>query len=295
MPARKTSPLRRRRSNQNLFGFVLLAAAIVVSSIIFSRTGEEQVRAEIVNGTPVVGQFDTVNIPVPYEPVTAGTILHDVKFQLVAFPRHQVPKGAVFDIEPYRSSMAIAPLPANLPIFAKNLSVNPSASNPVIERIPEGMRAITVKVDATGAVEGWASSGAIVDVLLVTGEGTNVIAEKVKILSAARSVNPIQNSSSKSVPSTVTLLVSQEQALAITTATPMGKVAFALRSLGDEGRWAERRYHKDRLSGKPATSEEHRITGYARIEGATPKRFALSGGKWIPTEVEPKPLIQRGE
>ena len=183
MPARKTSPLRRRRSNQNLFGFVLLAAAIVVSSIIFSRTGEEQVRAEIVNGTPVVGQFDTVNIPVPYEPVTAGTILHDVKFQLVAFPRHQVPKGAVFDIEPYRSSMAIAPLPANLPIFAKNLSVNPSASNPVIERIPEGMRAITVKVDATGAVEGWASSGAIVDVLLVTGEGTNVIAEKVKILS----------------------------------------------------------------------------------------------------------------
>jgi Flp pilus assembly protein CpaB len=295
MAVRTSSPLRRRRKNQNLMGFVILAGAIVFSSILFSRASEDQVQAEIVTGNPVVGQFDTVEVPVPVTPVTAGTVLKDVRFRRVAFPKHQVPKDALLEVAPYLSSMAITPLPANLPIFQKNLSINPSASNPVIERIPDGMRAITVRVDATGAVEGWASSGAIVDVLLVSGEGTSVVAEKVRILSAARSVNPIQNSSNERVPSTVTLLVTQEQALAITTATPMGRITFALRSLGDEGGWAERRYYKDRLRGRPASSDANRITGYVRVEGKNPKRFALSGGRWIPTELEPKRLIDSEE
>ncbi|MCI5064111.1 Flp pilus assembly protein CpaB [bacterium] len=295
MTARTSSSRRRRQSNQNLLGFGLLSVAIVLASFLFTRTGEDQVQAEIVTAHPVVGQFDTVKVPVPVSPVSAGTTLKEVKFRLIEFPRHQVPEGSLFQIEPYLSSMAIAPLPANLPIFLKNLSVNPSASNPVIERIPEGMRAITVRVDATGAVEGWASSGAIVDVLLVTGEGTSVVAEKVRILSAARSVNPIQNTSSKSVPSTVTLLVSQDQALAISTAIPMGKISFALRSLGDEGRWSERRFRKEQLRGGPQLSKRDRIQGYVRIEGKTPKRFALSGDRWIPTEVEPQRLLEPEE
>jgi len=273
----------------------MLAIAVVVASVIFSVQGDGAVSADIVTVHPVVGQFDTVPIPVPIEPVSAGTILKDIRFQKVAFPRHQIPVGAVFDIEPFLASMAIAPLPANLPIFEKNLSVNPSASNPVINRIPDGMRAITVKVDATGAVEGWASSGAIVDVLLVTAQGTRVVAEKVRILSAARSVNPIQNSSSNRVPSTVTLLVTQEQALTITTASPHGKIAFALRSLGDEGRWRERSYDRQRLQGEGAIKPEERVTGYLRVEGKNSRQYSLTGNRWIRTEVTPSNWLKDEE
>lgn len=287
MPSRRVTRIRSRRGGQNLLGFAMLAVAVVIASIIFSRQSDREVSAEVISVSPVVGQFDTVSVPVPIEPVSAGMILKDVRFTQVSFPRHQVPVGAVLEIKPFLASMAIAPLPANLPIFEKNLSMNPSASNPVIDRIPDGMRAITVKVDATGAVEGWASSGAIVDVLLVTGEGTRVVAEKVRILSAARSVNPIQNSSSDRVPSTVTLLVTQEQALTITTAAPHGKITFALRSLGDQGRWAERRYDRERLHGRDSEKPEERVEGFFRVEGEKARQYALRGGRWIRTEVVP--------
>lgn len=295
MPARVSSPLRRYRSGRGLLGFALLSVAIVIAAFLVTRAGARSEKAEIITSTPIVGQFDTVQVPVPVEPVTAGTLLKDVRFQKVSFPVHQVPKGAILEIEPHLNSMAVAPLPASIPIFIKNLSQNTSASNPVIDKIPEGMRAITVRVDATASVEGWASSGAVVDVLLVGNEGTHVVAEKVKILSAERSVNPIQNMANPSVPSTVTLLVSQEQAMAVTTAIPMGKIAFALRSIGDEGSWSDRRYSKDRLKGKPAGEDSNSIKGYVRIEGKSPKSFALSGNSWIPTDVQPKRLITEDE
>ncbi|MCB0319360.1 MAG: Flp pilus assembly protein CpaB [Bdellovibrionales bacterium] len=291
MAIRRTSPLRRRRQVQNLFGFGLIALAILVVGMLKGGNPAPEVRAEYVSAHPIVGQFDTVEVPVPISPVTAGTFLKDVRFRNVAFPVHQVPKDALLDLKPYLASMAIAPLPANLPIFQKNLTASASASNPVIERIPEGMRAMTVRVDATGAVEGWASSGAIVDVLLVTADGTSVVAEKVRVLSAARSVNPIQNVTATSVPSTVTLLVTQEQCLAINTAIPLGKIAFALRSLGDEGNWNQRKFSKESLKGGPADLEAHRIQGYVRIEGENPKTFALSGNSWIPTEVQPERIL----
>ncbi len=293
MAVRKSSPLRRRRNLQHLGGYGLIALAIVIVGILFTRSGNEGVQAEIVTAHPVVGQFDTIPVPVPLQPVSAGTVLEKVKFRNIDFPAHQIPDGAVLDLQPYLASMAITPLPANLPIFRKNLTGTVSASNPVIERIPDGMRAITIRVDATSAVEGWASSGAIVDVLLVTGEGTDVVAEKVRILSAERSVNPIQNITNPNIPSTVTLLVDQEQCLAINTAVPHGRIAFALRSLGDEGVWAERRFHKDRLRGRGAVSKEHAIKGFFRLEGENPQSFALSGDSWVPTDVEP-PRILKG-
>lgn len=290
MPKRRVQRLKERRSGTSILGFGLLALAVVLSLRSFYPADSSSV--EIVTNNPVVGRFDTVAIPVPVEPIRAGTRLGDANFQVVRYPQHQVPEGAVLDVEQVKDGIALATLPAHLPVYQANISAKASVSNAVIDRIPEGMRAMTIRVDATSAVEGWASSGAIVDVLLVTKEGTSVVAEKVKILSAERSVSPIQAVSNPSVPSTVTLLVTQSQCLAINTAVPQGKIAFALRSLGDEGGWLERRLDTERFNGELRGKQKTTVHGVIRVEGEEGESFALSSdGRWIATEQVPEGFL----
>jgi Flp pilus assembly protein CpaB len=154
--------------------------------------------------------------------------------------------------------------------------------------IPAGMRAMTVKVDATTAVEGWAGSGAVVDVLLVTKDQTKVVAERVKILSAERSVSPVEGGAAPNVPNTVTLLVSQEQCLAINTAIPQGKIAFALRSQRDEQNWGNTFYTSDQLKGNQTARNVAKpaISGFVTINGQN-KKFAYTDGRWVKTEEAP--------
>ena len=268
---------------------ILICATTVVVALLLTKRSEVQVQAAQ-GGTNVVAEFDTVSVPVPIAYVPAGTKISSIEFRQVAYPKHQLPVGALISIDDYLDATTIAPLPANLPIFPYNLSTEVSASNPVVDSIPAGMRAITVQVDATSAVEGWAGSGSIVDVLLVEDKKTSVIAEKVKILSAERSVVPVSNSVSPNVPRTVTLLVTQDQCLAINTAIPLGRIAFALRGVADSERWIDPTYSPDELRGRSRVikTDQTAVNGYISVKnGNSERRYALSDGKWIPTEIVP--------
>lgn len=281
----------RRRSRGGVVSGALVGFGLVIAALIVSQ------RLRPVNQTaavaPVVGEFDAVKLPVPAELVPAGTKVKDIKFRAVAFPKHQVPPGALTELSSITEAVTITALPANLPLFSANFSLTAHINNPVLERIPPGMRAITVKVDATAAVEGWAGSGSWVDVLLVEKDRTVVIAEKVKILSAERSVSPVEGSSAPTVPSTVTLLVTQEQCLAINTAIPLGKIAFALRNTRDEENWNDTVYTKDKLrGGLVQTDSKGMITGYVAVkESGSERAFALTDGKWIKSETIPEGFL----
>lgn len=290
----KTAALRHRR-RKSLFSFLSmfsLSFAIVLAALILSRRSAELQANSL--PAPVVAAFDQVELPVPIEPVPVGVKLSQVRFKRVAFPAHQVPQGALHDLSLYLEAVSLAPLPANLPLFKENLSLTYVSSNPVIEKIPPGMRAMTIKVDATAAVEGWAGSGTVVDVILVEREHSTVVAEKVKILSAERSVSPVEGAASPNVPSTVTLLVSQEQCLAINTAIPLGKIAFALRGSNDGEEWSRTSFSAQGLKSKSQKEapDKSRINGYVSIKENTDKRgFALNDGKWVKSEVVPEGFL----
>lgn len=274
----------RKRSSLNFIGLILLSLSLLVAAFIL-RPAPVPERIEAVAG-PVVAQFDSISVPVPTMVVPIGTRLRDVQFKNVSFPRHQLPVGALIDLESWLEATTIAALPANLPVFVDNLSQSDIASNPVVDRIPPGMRAMTIRVDATTAVEGWAGSGSIVDVLLIERDKTSVVAERVKILSSERSVSPVDGAPSPSVPSTVTLLVTQEQCLAINTAVRMGQIAFALRSTQDQDGWLSTSFSSDRLKGRPAASEgKPTINGVVRTSSG--QSYALADGKWVPADAVP--------
>lgn len=278
------------RRGSNIVGLLALAVAIVISALILRpKPAPVAVASET-----VVAQFDTISVPVPIDVVPVGTRVKDIRFKNIAFPRHQVPENALTSFDGYLEAVTTAPLPANLPLFRTNLSHTALANNPVIDGIPQGMRAMTIKVDAMSAVEGWAGSGAIVDVLLVAQGATRVVAEKVRILSAERSVSPVEGHSAPSVPSTVTLLVTQEQCLAINTAIPLGRIAFALRSRNDEETWQGTTYSADRLKQGSGGQSKGTATVAGFVRFADPSRpggFALIDGKWVESESVPEGFL----
>jgi Flp pilus assembly protein CpaB len=236
-----------------------------------------------------VPEYEVVEVPVPEQVVAPGTLVREIRTRLEKFPRHQLPKDAVRELGEVRDKVTLVTLPGGLPIIEGNLGAVDEASNPVVGRIPPGMRAMTVRVDATSAVEGWARGGSVVDVLLVEKSRTTVIAEQVKVISAERSLSPIEGGAAKTgIPTTATLLVTQEQCLAINTAVPLGKIAFALRSLRDAEGWRATHFSSDELSEGSKEAGKARIGGVISFgHGSDRKQYALVDGAWIQAESVP--------
>ena len=288
MAVRIQHPHRRRvQSRKDLIGVALLASSIVIAAVILAQGASSQKADTFV---PVMApQFEEIRIPVPRELVPPGARIGNVHFDYVDYPVHQVPPGVIRDVTAFDDAVTLVALPARLPLFPENLSPMTPGSNPLVERITPGMRAMTVRVDETTSIEGWAGSGAVVDVLLIQDTKTAVVAEKVKIISAERVLEP--SVESPKIPSTVTLLVTQEQCLAINTAIPLGRIAFALRNNRDEERWGTPTFSADRLKkGESSGTKPSKVTGYVSVTGPEsdrPKEFALAGDTWIRTDVIP--------
>jgi pilus assembly protein CpaB len=229
-------------------------------------------------------QNELVEVTVPASIIPAGVKLKDVEFKRILLPSSQVTKDVVLNLEEKGDWVTKAILPASVPIYAENLSASGLVSNSVTEKIPPGMRAMSVRVDETTSVEGWVTSGTIVDVLMVNSERTAVIAESVKVLSAGKSATSSKGESS-STPNTVTLLVTQEQCLSINTAQKQGSIALVLRGNEDEASWSRQSLSAANLNGKGKGSRP--INGTATIidkKKGDSQTFVLIDRNWTAVE-----------
>ena len=249
--------------------FALLAA---MAGLAAARPADRDPASLSTPAPIVVGEDDTVVLPTPSRPVAKGERLGDVPLVEVRWPKSRVTGAYAEAASQLRDSYAITPLPASLPVPTSSISRTPIDANAVAEAIPEGMRAITVRVDAESSVEGWARTGNSVDVILVraardpgAGLESLVVAERVKILSAGSSIVPVGGGeTAPRAPSTITLLTTQEDALKIKTAANLGKLTFALRGIGDSAATTTTSVDQRRVLGAPAMAV---VPAAARLRG----------------------------
>jgi len=218
-----------------------ICGVVILFAIVFTGV-RLQVNSSNANALPQNSLEMMVQLEVPSRPIAQGEQLKTIPFTKVQWPNSpEVARFMKFASE-YREHYAKTALLAFSPVPISSLANSAKDANAVVEGIPSGYRAITVKVDVESAVEGWAQAGNYVDVIVMRqssdpelGIEAKVIAENVKILSAGASVESATGSSKNAMtPPTVTLLVSQEDALKVRTAVNIGKLTFALRGLGDE-------------------------------------------------------------
>jgi pilus assembly protein CpaB len=132
----------------------------------------------------------------------------------------------------------ITPVQENEPILSSKLAAQGAGGGlPVI--IDEGMRAITVGVDAVVGVSGFVQPSTRVDVLLTLSKSENVnepatklLMQNVRTLAAGQSIQQDKEGKAREVP-VVTFLVSPEQAETLALASQQGRIQLTLRNTLD--------------------------------------------------------------
>ena len=308
-PARR--PRKIRRSSQQLALAVTGAlAAMIIALVLTARPAQVSSGPPTEVTVPIAAEDDMVFIPTPSRPIAKGEKLSAVTFSHVRWPRSRVNGEFISDLSSYQNAVAVTPLPKLLPIPVSAVSNDVLDVNAVVEGIPEGMRAITVKADAESAVEGWARAGNFVDVILIAqtkdsevGLEAKVIAENVRILSAGRLAQATNTGvNAPEAPKTVTLLTTQEDALKIKAAATLGKLTFSLRGHGDVTPSSIMSVAQKSLVGggrKVTSKEEDEYRGYAKDSDG--RVFVLRNGtRWVrdlPSgeKLDPSTDVARGE
>lgn len=178
-----------------------------------------------------------MHVVVAAQSLPMGTRLAANQLRVVAWPSRNPVGGSFADPKDLVGRGVITPIAENEPITAtKVASLEAGAGLPPV--IPEGMRAISVRVNDVIGVAGFVVPGTLVDVLVTvrpnTGTDepmTRTVVSKVEVLTAGTKLDQEQSKDGKPIPtSVVTLAVLPEDAERITLAGNEGKITLALRN-----------------------------------------------------------------
>lgn len=167
--------------------------------------------------------------------LAAGTILQPLDVKVVEWPAELAPATYASDEAAVLGRGLVAHVSADEPLLESKLAQSGQGGLPVV--IPDGMRAVSVKVDEVIGVAGFVLPGTRVDVLATFGDRdaavTRVILQNVEALAAGQTTQPDAQGKPQTVP-VITLLVSPEEAEDLTLAATQGQIQLALRGTLDQ-------------------------------------------------------------
>jgi pilus assembly protein CpaB len=210
---------------------VLLLAMTVGAIFAFSTYRYVQAtpeRGASAKMTPVVVAASTLDL---------GAALRAEDLRTINWPAEAVPTGTFANPQELVGRGLIQPVSQNEPILPGKLApVGAGAGLPPM--IPDGMRAVSVRVNDVIGVAGYVLPGSKVDVLVTvspTNQSTDmtskVILNNVTVLTAGTRIERDTEKDNKPISvSVVTLLVDPLQSEALTLASTEGKIQLALRN-----------------------------------------------------------------
>ena len=220
-----------------------------------------------------------------------GAALKADDLRIAQFPEGQGPEGAFTTTDELLGRGVIVPMVKNEPLLpAKLASKEAGAGLPPI--IPEGMRAVSVRVDDVIGVAGYVLPNSRVDVLATASPTdqnsditTKVILSNVQVVTAGTRIDQDQDNKPVQV-TVVTLVVAPDQAERLALASTEGKIQLALRNPLDQGSPETPGVKKASLIGTVA-----KLTAAPRV--ASPRRTAKAEPvTMLPHATEPLPTVE---
>jgi len=212
---------------------VSLVFALVVSSVFYQMTSRA-------SGPKKQEVSDVKDLVIAARPLNVGTTVKADDLKVVKVPSGQLPKGSFSKVEDVLDRPVISNVLLEEPILEGRLARRGDGVG-LAPVIPVGMRAVTVRVNDVVGVAGFVLPGMRVDVL-ITGEPpgneartrtTRTVLQNILVLSAGTTTQTDQAGKPVNAPN-VTMLVTPQQAEAITLAQNGGTIQLVLRNGGDQ-------------------------------------------------------------
>jgi pilus assembly protein CpaB len=210
--------------------------------------------AVLAGGGLAYGTYNAINTqptaaaPLPTDGVVVaandlvlGTELKADDLKVVNFPKGQAPEGAFHAVSDVVGRGVISPLVRNEVVIPAKLATKEAGVGlpPVI---PDGMRAVSVRVNEVIGVAGYVLPGNRVDIIATASPTdahqdmtTKVILANVQVLTAGTRMEQDQEKGKPMQVTVVTLLVFPDQAERLALASTEGKIQLALRNPLDKG------------------------------------------------------------
>lgn len=186
-------------------------------------------------------QTPTGTVVVAAAQIPLGTFLTEGHVKTVPWTTGALPDGYFATEKDVVGHGLIVDVAANEPILSSKLAPEGAGGGlPVV--IPEGKRAVSVKVDEVVGVAGFVLPGTRVDVLVTLNpetEGdsqkpatTRLILQNVQVLASGQKIEKDEEGKPQTV-TVITLLVTPEESEKLTLASTEGKIQMALRNAMD--------------------------------------------------------------
>lgn len=185
------------------------------------------------------------NVVIAKVEIPVGSRIIKEHLAVAQFPRNVTPEGAIAVIDDKLiGRVVVTRISPRDPVTESRLAPIGAAGG-LSSVIPEGFRAMTVKVDDVVGVSGFIMPGTLVDVVVVTSPPktsgqqemiSKIVLQNIKVLASGQNIDKPKNDREveRSVKA-VTLQVTPEQAEKLALASSEGKLQLVMRNSVDQG------------------------------------------------------------
>ncbi|HKM86480.1 MAG TPA: Flp pilus assembly protein CpaB [Terriglobales bacterium] len=282
------------RSRLLMIGGLALAVGLLVSFTVYNKLRIFAGTNNEARGVPVVVAADDILVGARLE-------AHDAR--VITLPQTAIPPGAFSVMSSVLGRGAILPISKGDFILPSKLAaMNAGAGLPSM--IPQGMRAVSVRVNDVVSVAGFVQPGTHVDVLATGNEGsgnerqTTTVLENVLVLAVGKSLDRSATADAQTAP-VITLAVSPDDAQKLALVSQEGRIQLSLRNPVDtkKGGIAATRTSSVYPGATPVAPAEskpklHKVVKKAPAPAAAPTPYQVEiihGNKREENKFEPPP------
>jgi pilus assembly protein CpaB len=183
------------------------------------------------------------NVVIAKVEIPVGSRIIAEQLTVAQFPRSVAPDGVFNKVdENLIGRVAVTRIAAREPVTESRLAPIGSAAG-LSSVIPEGYRAMNVRVDDVVGISGFIMPGALVDIVVVIepAEGANrervskIVLQNIKVLANGQNLDKPKNEKEAERVKTVTLQVTPDQAEKLALASSEGRLQLVMRNSIDQG------------------------------------------------------------
>jgi len=186
---------------------------------------------------------DLGNVVVAKAEIPLGTKITAEHLAFAQIPNGSLPEGAFKKLDQVVGRVAITAIGTRETIT--NMKLAPEGTGAGLSAvIPEGYRAMTVKVDDVVGVSGFIMPGSFVDVVAIIipastasaagGPISKIVLQNIKVLASGAKIDSPENQRQPAEVKAVTLQVTPEQAEKLVLASNEGKLQLVMRNYSDQ-------------------------------------------------------------